>query len=340
MPYPLDARALLDALSPFEEVLVIEETYPVIEMQLAMRHRIKGRLDGPVPAQGELIPDVLEECIRAWAQMPREKRAGAGGKPRKPTLCPGCPHRPVFYAIRQAVPTGIYPSDIGCYTLGLNLAAVDTVLCMGAAISQAAGFYHAYGMKKEFPPIVATIGDSTFYHAGIPPLVNAVHNGAKFVLIILDNSTTAMTGNQPTPMLENLADGRRGKPVIIEELVKACGVNQLSVVDPYRLEEMIRAVREADRTCRSEEGGISVIIARHPCLMNLDAGRKQSERMEVTDDCIGCRICFQDFECPAIGPDGETGRARIERTLCSACGVCVQVCPQEAIKKIDSPPQT
>jgi indolepyruvate ferredoxin oxidoreductase alpha subunit len=337
MPYPLKARAILDALSSFKEILVIEETYPVIEMQLAMRSRIRGRLDGSIPAQGELIPDVLEECIRAWAKVPGEKRTGASGRPRKPTLCPGCPHRPAFYAIRQAVPTGIYPSDIGCYTLGLNLAAVDTVLCMGAAISQAAGFYHAYRMKKEFPSIVATIGDSTFYHAGIPPLVNAVHNGAKFVLVILDNSTTAMTGNQPTPMLENLADGRRGKPVIMEELVKACGVNQLSVVDPYRLEEMIRAVREADRTCRSEGGGVSVIIARRPCLTNLEAGRKRrSGRMEVTGDCIGCQICFQDFECPAIGPDGETGKAEIDQTLCSACGVCVQVCPQEAIKRIDS----
>ena len=97
-----------------------------------------------------------------------EKRPLPAGKPRRPTLCPGCPHRAAFYAIRQALPGGIYPSDIGCYTLGLNLGAVDTVLCMGAAISQAAGFYHAYRMKGEFPPIVATIGDSTFYHAGNP----------------------------------------------------------------------------------------------------------------------------------------------------------------------------
>ena len=341
MPYPLKAEAILDAISSFKEVLVIEETDPVIEMQLAMRNRIKGRLDGSIPAQGELIPDVLEESIRSFAKMPVEKKAAPGGKPRRPTLCPGCPHRAAFYAIRQALPTGIYPSDIGCYTLGLNLGAVDTVLCMGATISQAAGFYHAYRMRGEFPPIVATIGDSTFYHAGIPPLVNAVHNGAKFVLMILDNSTTAMTGNQPTPGLEVLADGRRGKVISIEDLVKASGVQHLAVVDPYHLEEMVRAIKGADQACRSEQGGVSVIVARHPCIMNLEASKKQKrERMEVTDDCIGCQVCFQDFECPAINPDPETGMATIDQTLCSACGVCIQVCPQEAIKKIDSPQST
>jgi indolepyruvate ferredoxin oxidoreductase alpha subunit len=204
---------------------------------------------------------------------------------------------------------------------------------MGATISQAAGFYHAYRMRGEFPPIVATIGDSTFYHAGIPPLVNAVHNGAKFVLMILDNSTTAMTGNQPTPGLEVLADGRRGKVISIEDLVKASGVQHLAVVDPYHLEEMVRAIKGADQACRSEQGGVSVIVARHPCIMNLEASKKQKrERMEVTDDCIGCQVCFQDFECPAINPDPETGMASIDQTLCSACGVCIQVCPQGAIK--------
>jgi len=334
MPYPLNARAILGVIQSYQEVLVIEETYPVIEMQLAMRNRIKGRLDGSIPAQGELVPDVLEERIRAFAGLSMEKKGAPVGKARRPTLCPGCPHRAAFYALRQALPDGIYPSDIGCYTLGLNLGAVDTVLCMGATISQAAGFYHAYRMKGESPPIVATIGDSTFYHAGIPPLVNAVHNGAKFVLIILDNSTTAMTGNQPTPGLETLADGRRGKSIAIEDLVKASGVEHLSVVDPYDLEGMIRTIQDADRNSRSGEGGVSVIIARHPCIMNMGADQiRKTERMEVGEDCIGCQVCFQDFECPAIGPDSETGMARIDPTLCSCCGVCIQVCPQNAIKK-------
>jgi indolepyruvate ferredoxin oxidoreductase alpha subunit len=333
MPYPLNAQAMLDELVAFEKILVIEETYPVMEMQLALRSRIQGRLDGTIPPQGELIPDTLVQSIRTFAQLPEEKKALAPGKGRRPTLCPGCPHRPAFYAIRQALPQGIYPSDIGCYTLGLNLGAVDTVLCMGAAISQAAGLYHAYRMKGEFPPIVATIGDSTFYHAGTPALINAVHNGAKFILLILDNSTTAMTGNQPTPGLELLADGRKGKVVALEDLVKASGVQQLRILDPYHLEEMTLAIKEADKEIRSEHGGVSVIISRHPCLMSPGVAKQQpSYRMEITDDCMACEICFQDFECPAISLDQESGRAKIDPNLCSGCGVCVQVCPQGAIK--------
>jgi indolepyruvate ferredoxin oxidoreductase alpha subunit len=336
MPYPLNVRAILEKINPYKDILVIEETDPVMEMQLAMRDRVKGRMDGSIPPQGELIPDVLEDCIRKFAGLPSEKRPASAGKPRRPTLCPGCPHRAAFYAIRQTFPGGIYPSDIGCYTLGLNLGAVDTVLCMGATISQAAGFYHAYRMKGEFPPIIATIGDSTFYHAGLPPLVNAVHNGARFILVLLDNSTTAMTGNQPTPGMEVLVNGRKGKAVSMEELVKASGVKSLSVVDPYSLEQMTRALKEADKVCRSEEGGVAAIISRHPCLMGPGVEKKKrTERVEISEDCISCRVCIDDFECPAIEADPKTGLARIEQTICSACGVCIQVCPQRAIKNCE-----
>ena len=114
MPYPLRARIILDEVAPFEDVLVIEETDPVIEMQLAMRGRLKGRLDGSVPPQGELIPDSLAEVIQVFARVRGEKAPAAAGRARRPTLCPGCPHRPAFYALRQALPGGIYPSDIGC----------------------------------------------------------------------------------------------------------------------------------------------------------------------------------------------------------------------------------
>ncbi|MBP1723675.1 MAG: indolepyruvate oxidoreductase [Deltaproteobacteria bacterium] len=337
MPYPLNGKDILEKINPHKDILVIEETDPVMEMQLAQRDRIKGRMDNSIPPQGELIPDVLEECIRKFAGKARETKPAPAGRPRRPTLCPGCPHRAAFYAIRQTFPNGIYPSDIGCYTLGLNLGAVDTVLCMGATISQAAGFYHAYRMKGEFPPIVATIGDSTFYHAGLPPLVNAVHNGAKFILVLLDNSTTAMTGNQPTPGMEVLADGRRGKAVSMEDLVRASGVESLSVVDPYSLEDMTRALKEADKACRSEGGGVAAIISRHPCLMDQEVEKKKrTERVEISEDCIGCRVCTDDFECPAIEMEPDTGLARIDQTICSACGVCIQVCPQSAINKVSS----
>ncbi|NWF56259.1 MAG: 4Fe-4S binding protein [Syntrophaceae bacterium] len=333
MPYPLNAGLILERIGPSRDILVIEEPGPVIEMQLASRDRVKGRMDGSIPPEGELTPDVLEDCIRKFAGLPPAQRRASAGKPRRPTLCPGCPHRAAFYAIRQTFPGGIYPSDIGCYTLGLNLGAVDTVLCMGATISQAAGFYHAYRMRGEFPAIIATIGDSTFYHAGLPPLINAVHNGAKFVLVLLDNSTTAMTGNQPTPGMEILAGGRKGQAISLEDLVKASGVKSLAVVDPYSLDDMTRALKEADKVCRSEEGGVAAIISRHPCLMDLGVEKKKkTERVEIGEDCIGCRVCIDDFECPAIEMETKTGLARIDQTICSACGVCIQVCPQEAIK--------
>jgi indolepyruvate ferredoxin oxidoreductase alpha subunit len=340
MPYPLDADTVLHTLDSFEDILVIEESFPVIEMQLARRDRIKGRMDGFIPAQGELVPDVLEECIRKFARLPGKSLTIPSDKARRPTLCSGCGHRPAFYAIRRSFPKGIYPSDIGCYTLGLNLGAVDTCLCMGSAVSQAAGFYHAYKMTGEVPPIVATIGDSTFYHAGVPPLINAVHTNARFILMILDNSTTAMTGNQVTPGTETLADGRPGKAISMEDLVKACGVEDLKIIDPYNIGEMVQALKEGDHINRSGDGGISVIIARHPCLMSPDALKRQpSYSMDITEDCAGCKICYRDFECPAIEPDPESGKARIDPNLCSGCGVCVDVCPKGAIKRTVSSKQ-
>jgi len=251
---------------------------------------------------------------------------------RRPTLCPGCPHRAAFYAIRQTFPQGIYPSDIGCYTLGLNLKAVDTVLCMGAAISQAAGFYFAYQMKGENPPIIATIGDSTFFHAGIPALIDAVHNNARFILVILDNATTAMTGNQPTPSEERLADGRLGTPVAIEDLVRACGVKFLEIVDPYRLDEMSSALKKAD-SFRREKGGVAVIISRHPCMLLTGAKPNPREYIEILADCLGCGICLDDWECPAMVKDQASGLPEIDQNLCVGCGVCRQVCPQGAIRR-------
>ncbi len=334
MPYPLDAAPILEAIQAFDSILVVEETAPVVEMQLGRRDRIQGRLDGTIPPQGELIPDVLYESIQAFAGLSGEKKSAPAARGRRPTLCPGCGHRSAFYAIRQALPEGIYPSDIGCYTLGLNLGAVDTCLCMGGAISQAAGFYHASRLKGESPSIVATIGDSTFYHAGIPALINAVHTGARFILMILDNGTTAMTGNQPTPALPQLADGRKGRAVLIEDLVRASGVKHLTVIDPYRLPETIEAVKAADQAVRSENGGVAVIIARRPCVLNTGPSeRGPIYRMEISADCIGCGICVETFECPAILMDKNSRMAKIDATICSGCGVCEEVCPQKAIIK-------
>jgi len=179
---------------------------------------------------------------------------------------------------------------------------------------------------------VATIGDSTFFHAGIPPLVNAVFTGARIIVVILDNATTAMTGNQPTPQVGLLADGTPGNRVLIPDLVRAAGVGFLRECDPYDIEAFIGHLKEADRYCRSENGGVAVVIAKHPCIMI--TGREEPARrftVRITEECIGCRNCITRFECPALVFDEKADRATIDPYTCTGCGVCLAVCPVGAI---------
>jgi indolepyruvate ferredoxin oxidoreductase alpha subunit len=333
MPYPLH-RDFVDIVRlMYDQVLVLEETYPVIEMQLAGAP-LQGRQNQAVPREGELTPEVIRPILEKFLGLPAAPSAARplGGGTR-PTLCAGCGHRAAFYAIREAFPEGIFPSDIGCYTLGMNLNAVDTCHCMGAGISQAAGFYRAFAdFGGEFPTIVATIGDSTFYHAGIPALLNAVFHRARFILVILDNATTAMTGHQPTPQLGVTAMGDQGQPVFIPDLVRACGVKFLEACDPYDVPAMSTLLEEADRFCRSPEGCVAVLIARHPCLLDREARKAQTVYdMEVTVDCIACHHCLDNFECPALVFDDASGRVDIDQVRCVGCGVCIHVCREGAI---------
>ena len=265
--------------------------------------------------------------------MPARVAPAPPGGGDRPTLCAGCAHRAAFYAIKESFPAGIFPSDIGCYTLGLNLGAVDTCHCMGAGISQAAGFYRAYAAGGgEFPTIVATIGDSTFFHAGVPALINAVFHQARFILVILDNATTAMTGHQPTPQVGFTATGEAGHPVFIPDLVRASGAGFIKEADPYDLPAFMDLLREADAYCRSPAGGVAVIIAKHPCLLDRAFRKSQAVyRMDVSEDCTGCRHCLEDFECPALSLDEADGRVAIDAARCVGCGVCVHVCPEGAI---------
>jgi indolepyruvate ferredoxin oxidoreductase alpha subunit len=327
-PYPLHAAFSDEVLAAFEQLLVLEETTGVIEMQLRDRYKVRGKISGDVPEAGELLPETVERLIADFAQMPLPVTGtppAAGG--RRPTLCPGCPHRASFYAIKRAAPHGIYPSDIGCYTLGLNLGGVDTVLCMGASVSQAAGFYQAYRITGQQIDIVATIGDSTFFHAGIPPLIDAVAQGARFVLLILDNATTAMTGNQPTP-----AHGTAtGRPVDIEKVVEGCGVRFCRTGDPIDLPGFTRLVKEAVAFARDDS--VAVVIAKSPCLV--DRSRPKAERPQsfVDATCTGCRVCTSQFECPALVYDETTKQVTVDVMICSGCGVCLEVCPVKAISK-------
>ena len=332
-PFPLHTAFVRLLLDTYDEVLVIEETTGVIEMQLADRHRIQGKLNGVVPRVGELLPEKIESLLAAFAGAEAHIPALTPAPGRRPTLCAGCPHRASFFAIKKAAPRGIYTSDIGCYTLGLNLKAVDTVLCMGAAISQAAGFYHAYKHEAKQPDIVATIGDSTFFHAGVPALVDAVNQNVRFVLVILDNRTTAMTGSQPTPATGKSATGDTLVAVDMESLVGGCGVKFLEVGDPYDTDDFISMVKKAVAFSRSE--GPAVVIARHPCIIDLARQGKAADPIEVTvtEDCDGCGFCLHHFECPALVAVDDGERTAVDPLVCNGCGVCLDVCPKGAIVK-------
>lgn len=341
MPFPLSEDFLTGLLDNAPRILVLEETQPVMEAQFRDRAKVLGRLSGHVPREGELLPETVERIVRAFAGLPQaEASQGANAPGRRPTLCPGCAHRAAFFAIRKVFPRGIYPGDIGCYTLGLNLGAVDTVLCMGASISQAAGFYHAFrDSGQNSRPIVATIGDSTFYHAGIPALINAVIQGCRFVVVVLDNTTTAMTGHQPTPAEGRSLDGRTVPRVRIEDLARACGVRHVSVGDPYDFQaftDLLKAAREHTRD--PENGGMAVVIARRPCLMD----RKQAQPARrpaprINDKCQGCGFCITHFECPALVFHGKEEAVTVDDALCTGCGVCIHVCPHSAIEMAPQP---
>jgi indolepyruvate ferredoxin oxidoreductase, alpha subunit len=333
-PYPLHREFVDRLLREHDDILVLEETTGVIEMQLADRNRVRGKMSGFVPAVGELGPETVERLLARFAGLPEPPvpvDVPAGG--RRPTLCPGCPHRASFHAIRRAAPKGIYPSDIGCYTLGLNLGAVDTVLCMGAAVSQAAGFYQAYRLSGQRIDIVATIGDSTFFHAGIPPLIDAVVQDARFVLVILDNSTTAMTGNQPTPALGFGAGGDVTAVVDLEGAVKGCGVKYCKVGTPSELPAFTALVKEA--LDWSRDNGPAVLIARQPCIVDrtFRGERPPKRKVTITDACNGCRFCIEKFECPALVYDEKSGKVFIDSLVCTDCGVCLEVCPRLAIEQ-------
>jgi indolepyruvate ferredoxin oxidoreductase alpha subunit len=205
---------------------------------------------------------------------------------------------------------------------------------MGASISQAAGFYHAFrGALEDYPALCATIGDSTFFHSGIPALINAVVQGARFVLVIMDNGTTAMTGRQPTPALGTNLDGMIVSKISIPEIVTACGVKFIEEADPYELSKFIALLRSAGKHAAEPDGGIAVVISKRPCLMDRTEPKPQAVRkVLVTPACKGCDFCCKHFECPAIQPGGEEEPVRIDEAMCTGCGVCVSVCPHRALE--------
>jgi len=326
--YPIDRDWLKEAIAGHTEVLVVEELMPVIEemvYQVANNITIHGKLDGTVPHEGEFSTGMVASFLAKAGFMPEiyPKIPEVAEVPvRPPILCPGCLHRSVFYAIKKIFKNGVFPSDIGCYTLGLQMGSVDTTICMGASITVGSGIAHSI----ENPEVVSTIGDSTFLHTGVNGLINAVYNGANQTIIILDNRITAMTGHQPNPNTGMNARGEESPEISLEELVRACGVSFVKSVDPYDLTHLIAILNEA-----KEKKGVKVIIAKQPCvIMNKRLGIKRNRYVVDATRCIKCGSCIR-YGCPALEID-KNG-VSMTNANCTGCGVCADICPAGAIHR-------
>ncbi len=315
MVYPLPINLIREFAQKVDRLIVVEELEGLIEQDLlAAGIACEGKKYTGV--QGELSVEKLRTVL-CGQKAPSEAAQDIPGRP--PVLCPGCPHRGVFYVLGKL---GLrVMGDIGCYTLAAlpPLSAMDACLCMGASIGMAGGAERAQG-KAFSRSTVAVLGDSTFIHSGITSLIDAVYNRETITVIILDNRITGMTGHQQNPATGLDIHNQPAPMLNLEKLVESCGVQDVAVVDPFDLKGTEKAVRQA--VAREE---VSVIIARRPCAL-LD---KAPHAPCIIQGCRNCGACMK-LSCPAI-VRGEKG-VRIDEALCIGCGMCVQVCPFKAIR--------
>ena len=312
--HPVPVSAILEFSKKVQKLYVIEELEPFIEDTL----KVQG-IDCIGKELFSLQGEISVLTIRKKFGLEGDVAPQAAQVPaRPPVMCAGCPHRGVFYVLNKLKLT--VNGDIGCYTLGAvpPLAAVDTCVCMGASVGMAHGFKKATGGASKN---VAVIGDSTFLHSGVTGLINAVYNQSGITLMILDNSTTGMTGHQQHPATGKNLKGEPAPVVLLDELCRACGVKDLQIVDAYDVKGVEKAVKSA---ISSDE--VSVIIAQRPCAL-LD---KSPKPKMLVDGCKNCGVCMK-IGCPAISRT-ETG-IQIDPMQCTGCGVCANVCPFGALKK-------
>ena len=353
-PHPLPEKFLKEALKGVEEVLVVEELFPYLEEELLklagkehLKYSVLGKHTGNSPLAGE---NTAEDTAAGIAEFLGEKKPDEKHKEeiedltnqikgllrgaqseiierpdlpvRPPVLCAGCPHRASFYAVKTAMKgkKANFSGDIGCYTLGnaMPLDMVDTCLCMGAGITMAQGLHWTDPEVVNF----AFVGDSTFFASGMTGVANAVYNEADMILVVLDNSTTAMTGHQPHPGTGINMMGDVVNKINIEAVLKGLGVKKVITVDPLNLDETVKAVNKCAKV-----KGVKAIIMKSPCI----ALSKPTEKCVINDSCIKCKKCIREIGCPAISVIDE--KVVIDASMCTGCGLCAAICPKNAIVK-------
>lgn len=361
-PYPFPEPLAAEFLDGLDEVLCVEELDPVIERALiatcgrrGLTVKIRGKLTGDIQPSGENTVESVGEALdrflgreeaneneapgnspRAVLQAEGRSCLSTGNCPapptlpvRPPVLCAGCPHRASFYAVKRAMRgrKTLFCGDIGCYTLGnaKPLDMVDTCLCMGAGINIAQGVTHVEPDTAAF----AFVGDSTFFASGITGVVNAFYNQANMTLVVLDNSTTAMTGHQPHPGTGRTMMGQVVEKVSIERVLRAIGLTVVETVDPLDHELAVETVRRV-----ADEPGVKAIIFRSPCVV---LARPKARSTVDAEKCVGCQRCVRELGCPALVPDAATGKVRIDAAQCTGCTLCEQICPTRAISGGERP---
>ncbi|MGN0301443.1 MAG: thiamine pyrophosphate-dependent enzyme [Anaerotardibacter sp.] len=320
--WPLPENALVDFALSVDEVYVVEEASTYLSDAVASAGIVLNSFENPLPEVGEIHPeDILFALGR---ELPEHEETLTDVPGRPPALCAGCPHRLVFKELSRmkAIVTG----DIGCYTLGglPPLNAMDTTLDMGASVSMAHGFELALQGTKH-RPVVAVIGDSTFAHSGLSSLLSTVYNKGVGTVCILDNRTTAMTGQQGNPFNGITLQNRPSNELNLPAILEALGVDNLHVVDPFDMKAVRNTLRQA-----TTNDALDVIIFQGPCVLLTKNNNKP--KYCVSEECEACGIC-STLGCPAISKDEETGKAIIDEEMCVGCNQCAQYCAYAAINQ-------
>ena len=341
--YPFPINKVQEFLKDLDEVFIVEEVDPIMEKETLavcglnnLDVIVHGKLDDTFPLYHEFNSDIVADGLNKVLNFKQEENINYSSNlkqlnqdipSRAPVLCAGCPHRAMYYGINKAIDElglktsdVIFASDIGCYTLGINppYNAADYLLSMGSSVGDGCGFSVSTDQK-----VASFIGDSTFFHSGVSPLINAVHNKHNFVLTVLDNRITAMTGGQPNPGIPIDGMGDEAPEVSIRKLAVACGCDYVRVINPFNLDQVVKTYKEA-----FQRDDTAVIVSKAPCTLIKGLAKKPPVNF-IEKNCNNCDKCVTEFACPAISK--INGKISIDNAQCDGCNVCIQVCKYGAL---------